>query len=179
MSRNLNDLDSAFGVKIGALLQACKDTGYEMRPFFTLRTPLQQAGLWRQSRSTFQITERIDQLRESGADFLAGVIESAGPQNGPQVTNAIPGLSWHQWGEAVDCFWLVEGRAEWSTRRKIDSVNGYANYAQLAADDNLTPGGHWTSFKDWPHIQLRAESSPARLFSMAEIDQQMRSRFGG
>ncbi len=178
MSRDLNDLVPEFKRQVEQLLSACDSSGYPMRQFFTLRSPFDQGKLWRQSRSRQQVEQKINELRDNGAEFLAHCIESVGPQNGRHVTGAIPGLSWHQWGEAVDCFWLVEGDAEWSTRRKINGVNGYLNYAEIARSMGLTAGGFWSSFKDWPHVQLRRESNPGRIFSLTEIDREMRNRFG-
>ena len=178
MSRDLNDLIPAFKTQVDQLLSECDSSGYPMRQFFTLRTPFEQGKLWRQSRSRQQVERKIRELRSSGADFLAHCIESVGPQNGRHVTNAIPGFSWHQWGEAVDCFWLVDGDAEWSTRKKINGVNGYANYATIAKSLDLTAGGFWSSFKDWPHVQLRNESNPGKVLSLQKINQEMADRFG-
>jgi hypothetical protein len=178
MSRDLADLETGFRVRVEELLASCEQTGYEMKPFFTLRTPFEQGKLWRQSRAKLQVEEKVSELRRKGADFLAHCIESAGSQNGRYVTNAIPGLSWHQWGEAIDCFWLVNGRAEWSTRLKIEGVNGYANYANIADSMGLDAGGLWRSFKDWPHVQLRGEASPTKVYSLEEINCEMEIRFG-
>ena len=177
MSRDLDDLIPEFRSIVDELLNLCDQSGYTMRQFFTLRTPFEQGILWRQSRSTQEINEKISELQNNGADFLAHCIESVGPQNGRHVTNAIPGYSWHQWGEAVDCFWLLDGRAEWSTRKKVNGINGYKNYAELAQSLDLTAGGNWSSFKDWPHTQLRKESSPRRVFSLQEINDQMKATF--
>lgn len=179
MSQDLNDLIPAFKAQVEQLLSECESSDYPMRQFFTLRTPFEQGKLWRQSRSKQQVEQKINELRTSGADFLAHCIESVGSQNGRHVTNAIPGLSWHQWGEAVDCFWLIDGNAEWSTRRKINGVNGYTNYANIAKSLGLTAGGFWSSFKDWPHVQLRKESNPVKVFSLQEINREMADRFGG
>jgi len=178
MSRNLDDLIPEFKTRVEELLATCAASGYSMRQFFTLRSPFEQGKLWRQSRSRQQVEARIGELRDKGAAFLADCIESVGPQNGRHVTNAIPGFSWHQWGEAVDCFWLVDGDAEWSTRRKINGMNGYANYADHARTLGLTAGGLWPKFKDWPHVQFRSEANPGQVFSLEEIDRQMAARFG-
>ncbi|MCD6526312.1 MAG: M15 family metallopeptidase [Desulfuromonas sp.] len=177
MSRDLNDLLPEFKTQVEQLLARCEASGYPMRPFFTLRTPFEQGKLWRQSRSRQQVERKIEELSRDGAVFLAHCIESVGPQNGRHVTNAIPGFSWHQWGEAVDCFWLLDGDAEWSTRRQLNGINGYGNYAGIAKSMGLTAGGFWSSFKDWPHIQLRRESNPGRNFILQQINQQMADRF--
>ncbi len=178
MSRDLNDLVPEFRTRVETLLAACDAAGYPMRPFFTLRTPFEQGALWRQSRTGQEVRGKIAELRGNGAEFLAHCIESVGPQSGRHVTNAIPGMSWHQWGEAVDCFWLVDGQAEWSTRRKINNLNGYGNYADQAVTLDLDPGGHWRSFRDWPHVQFRGDANPGRVYALLEIDQTMQTRFG-
>ncbi len=178
MAASLNDLTPEFRVQVETLVQHARAAGAEMRPYFTIRDPFQQARLWRQSRSSEEIAHKVAELRAAQAPFLADCIMSVGPQHGDPVTKAIPGLSWHQWGEAVDCFWVVNGGAEWSTAKKIAGVNGYHVYADAAAAAGLTPGGHWSSFKDWPHVQMRAAGSPLSVMSLADIDREMRARFG-
>jgi hypothetical protein len=178
MSRDLADLNADFRPTVETLLRNCRDRGCEMRPFFTLRSAAEQAILWRQSRPSQQINAKIAELEQAGAPFLAQVIRDVGPANGRHVTNAIPGLSWHQWGEAVDCFWLLDDEAEWSSRRRVDGRNGYHVYAEEAQRLDLDAGGLWRSFKDWPHVQLRKVASPARIYGYPEIDAEMRARFG-
>ena len=41
-----------------------------------------------------------------------------------------------------------------------------------------TPGGGWASFKDWPHVQLRPDASPLKTMSLAQVDAEMKQRFG-
>jgi peptidoglycan LD-endopeptidase CwlK len=181
MSRDINALDAAFRGRIQDLLEQCGAQGIEMRPFHTLRDPFEQARLWRQSRSSAEIQAKLKQLKRKGAPFLAHIIESVGPQHGQPVTNAIPGLSWHQWGEAVDCYWLLRNKAEWSANKKAmlrdgRKLNGYRLYAELADASGLIAGGHWQRLKDWPHIQQR----PAEVdhyYSLPEIDKAMQERF--
>ena len=159
----------------------CRTVGIETRPSCTIRAPQDQARRWRQSRPFSEIERRVNALRQSGADFLADVILSVGPQNGRHVTNAIPGLSWHQWREAFDCFWLVDADAEWSTRRKIvigdgREINGYKLYGEEARNLELTSGGFWSRLKDWPHVQKR----PRRVlnyYSLADVEEEMKRRF--
>ena len=179
MSRELSLLVPAFRSKVNELLAACLSNGVTMVPYQTLRDPWTQARYWRQSRSFPEIRAKMEELRSKGAPFLADVIESVGPQDGRPITNAIPGLSWHQWGEAVDCFWEVAGGAEWSATRRINGVNGYQIYAGEAVALGLDVGGHWSSLKDWPHVQLQKGKSPLAYHSLPEIDTIMRDRFGG
>ena len=177
-SRKIDDLVPELRPPARRLIENCRLRGIEMRPYETLRTPIEQGKIWRQSRTHEQVEAKILELRNAGASFLASSIENAGPQSGRHVTDAPPGLSWHQWGEAFDSFWVVNNAAEWSTTKKINGLNGYRVYAEEAERLDLTAGGLWTSFKDWPHVQLRPAKSPKAHFPMTEIDRIMRERFG-
>ncbi len=135
----------------------------------------------RQSRSIEEIQEAIRKLEQRGALFLAHVLHSVGPQFGDHVTDALPGLSWHQWGEAVDCFWFLDGQAEWSTREKVTlrdgrEINGYRLYGEEGEQRGLTSGGFWNDLVDWPHLQKK-RGSVLDHFSWPEIDQAMQQRF--
>lgn len=171
-------LTPEFSNKLAALLLACQGQGVEMRPYFGIRTPFEQAKLWRQSRTREEVNQKIAELKDKGASFLAHCLESVGPQNGPHVTNALPGLSWHQWGEAVDCVWVVAGQTEWSTAKQVNAHNGYRVYAEQAVQLGLDAGGLWKSLKDWPHVQLRRVASPSGVMSLVEIDGKMKMMFG-
>jgi hypothetical protein len=177
MAADLGALLPAFRIRVEDLVSACRLRGIEMRPYMGVRDPMEQARLWRQSRAREEIELKITELRQSGASYLARCLELAGDQNGPHVTNSIPGLSWHQWGEAVDSFWVVDGRAEWSTTKKVDGLNGYQVYAEEASKLGIDAGGLWTRFKDWPHVQLRPCPSPLGAMNLIEIDAEMSRRF--
>ncbi len=177
MPISLAGLVPEFASSLENLIAKCKDKGYEMRPNNGLRTPLAQAKLWRQSRSIEEITAKIDEFKSQGALFLANCIATAGPQHGDHATNAPPGFSWHQWGEAMDCFWVLDGKAEWSTTKQVDGANAYHVFADIGSSLGLTPGGHWPKFKDWPHVQLSKHDSPAAEKSLIEIDDAMKKKF--
>ena len=177
-SRDVKDLVPELRTKALTLLQNCQNRGIEMRYYQTLRDPFEQARLWRQSRSNEEISQKINEFRGVGADFLAFCLESVGPQFGRPVTNALPGFSWHQWGEAVDAFWVVNGAAEWSTTKKVNGLNGYHVYAEEAQLLGLTAGGLWPKFKDWVHVQLRAANSPLDSQTIKQISDVMQERFG-
>lgn len=178
MAADLQALVPEFREKVEQLIDNCLRQDIAMRPYFAVRTPFEQAKLWRQSRTREEIDDKISSLLAAGCDFLAHCIESVGPQHGAHVTNAPPGLSWHQWAESVDCMWVVGRAAEWSTTRKVAGVNGYRLYAEEARKLNLFAGGLWKTFKDWPHVQLRAAGSPDKVMALKDIDAEMRSRFG-
>ncbi|HEX3046195.1 MAG TPA: M15 family metallopeptidase [Bacillota bacterium] len=177
-AKDLSDLVPEFQTKVQTLIKNCQNRGIEMRINDTLRDPFGQAKLWRQSRSREEITAKIQEFKTAGADFLAYCIESVGPQFGDPVTNTPPGLSWHQWGEAFDAFWIVGGKAEWSTIKKVGGLNGFRVYAEEAKSLGLTAGGLWTNFKDWPHVQLRVAGTPKSIYTIKQINDKMKERFG-
>ncbi len=179
MSLCLDTLNPDFRRRLEALLNALHDRHIDLRVSTALRTPQEQARLWRQSRSAAEIVAAIAHLKSGGAHFMADTLAAAGRCSGPPVTKSLPGLSWHQWGEAADCFWLVDGAAEWSTSKVVNGDNGYHALAREAARFGLTAGGNWPQFKDWPHVQLRAAASPlAAGMSLLDVDKEMRKRFG-
>jgi peptidoglycan L-alanyl-D-glutamate endopeptidase CwlK len=178
MAADINLLVPDFHQKVKALLQNCLNRGIEMRPNEGLRDPFVQAKYWRQSRTKEAIQRKIDELKNEGADFLAHCIESVGPQHGDPVTNSISGLSWHQWGEALDCFWVVNGKAVWSITTVVNGLNGFMVYADEAKKLGLDAGLFWASLQDAPHVQLRKTSNPSKLFSVQQINQTMQERFG-
>lgn len=180
MAIKINDLVPQFRASVIQLLQNCTTRGVQMVPTEGLRSPALQAKYWRQSRSIVEINHAIAMLRQNGASYLADVLDAVGPQNGDEVTKVLPGNSWHQWGEAVDCFWEVDGKAEWSTTKKVNGVNGYHVYAEEAQKLGLTAGLLWPRFKDAPHVQLRKDDNPISSgLKWPDIDQTMRERFGG
>ena len=79
----------------------------------------------------------------------------------------------------VDCFWVVDGAAVWSAKQLVNGQNGYQVMVAEAQKLGLTPGGGWASFKDWPHVQLRPDASPLTTMSLAQVDAEMKQRFGG
>ncbi len=178
-SRNIDDLVAELRPTARTLMANCLSRGIEMRVYETLRTPFEQGKIWRQSRTREQVRRKIREFRDAGAEFLAFCIESVGPQSGRHVTDAPPGLSWHQWGEGFDSFWVVNNAAEWSTTKKINGLNGYRVYAEEAEQLGVTAGGHWPSFKDWPHVQLRSAKSPTAVMGLIEVNRIMEERFGG
>ena len=178
MAREVSLLVPEFRTKLQELLDACKARGVNMSPYFTLRTPQEQGSEWRQGRSIADAELKALALENAKAPFLAACIRNNQPKETNKVTNAIPGYSWHQWGEACDCCWIdFNNKVNWSTTQVINGVNGYQVYAEEAKKMGLTPGGYWTNLKDWPHVQLRPDASPASLGVIA-IDAEMKKRFG-
>lgn len=171
MSRDMNDLAPGFKVKVGQLLDKCEKSGYLLKPFFTLRSPLEQAKLWRQSRCTSTIKQEIQRLKNQGGTFLAECIEVAGPQNGRWATNALPGYSWHNYGSAIDCYLVnADGGANWNA-----SDRGYAIYAEEATRLGMR-AGYFFKQRDAVHVQLSVEEVP-NVYTLIEINTYMKQNF--
>jgi len=179
MPVDLNLLVPEFKQKVETLLANCKQQGVDFIPSEGLRDPFIQARYWRQSNTAAVVAAEIQRLKTAGANFLAYCIESVGPQpNNGWLTNAIPGYSWHQWGEAVDCLWYVNGKEIGNAGTVIDGKNGYEIYATEAKKLNLEAGYFWPVHPDSDHVQLRAAGSPSILYSLTQIDTIMKQRFG-
>ncbi|MER8565985.1 DUF1906 domain-containing protein [Mesorhizobium sp. M0924] len=176
----LQGLDPDMEARTLLLIQECAKQGVKMVASGGVRTPQVQAKLWKQSRSATQIKAAVSSLRAQGAPFLADVLEQTSAPKGQHVTNALPGMSWHQWGEAVDCYWEVNGKPEWDPDAVHGGVKGYHVYADLAETKQigLNAGGHWSSFKDWPHVQFRKAAGPKSLYTVKEIDKRMKDLYG-
>jgi peptidoglycan L-alanyl-D-glutamate endopeptidase CwlK len=180
MPVDYEDFHPEFSVEVDNLLAACSAAGIEMVPTYAVRTPWEQARIWRQSRSRQQVQEMVASLRNRGADWLAECLESVGPQkDGPKATGSIPGYSWHNWGEAIDCVWVVDKKQEWSTTRLVNGVNGYKLYADIAEKMGLTHGlrrGHENEW-DWVHVQLRP-ISVEKAYTVEAVEREMMVRYG-
>lgn len=175
MTNPLDGLDPAFARALAALLKDCAAVGVVMHPYFGVRDPVEQGRLWRQSRITSEINREIAKLMAEGAPFLARCIADAKASEGKWATNAVPGLSWHQWGLAMDCIWMRKGKGSFDT--SIDGANnGYLVYATKAPAHGLTS---LASIGDHDHVQIPAESSPLHRYTIKQIDAAMAAKFKG
>ncbi|MBL0725743.1 MAG: M15 family metallopeptidase, partial [Alphaproteobacteria bacterium] len=161
----LSKLDPDLVKKIVLVLENCTKRGINMVPFSGLRSPMSQGTIWKQGRKKSDIDKKIEELKKEECDFLASCIEnSPAPAQGNIVSNAIPGLSWHQLAAAVDCMWFFNGQivnfADESRIINGKEVQGYYVYAQIVVDHGLTSGGFFQNIKDYPHAQLCPEGNP-------------------
>lgn len=162
-------LNKSFSEKAKQVIEKCELYGITMVPFFGLRSLQDQAKLWRQSRTSEEVHQAIGELRERGADYLASVMQDVGPTFGRWATNAAPGLSWHNWGEALDCLWVkYKGRPTSPAERDGREGEGYRTYANIAMDCGLAAGYNFRC-KDGVHIQLRSHEIPS-LMSIKEVN---------
>jgi hypothetical protein len=173
-SRNLNDLVPEMAEKARALILKCEQRGVIMRPFFTVRGPAVQGRLYRQGRTEDSVSFAVAGMLASGAQRLSRCLKGT-HKGGPTITRATPGNSWHQWGEAMDCFVADPdtGKAIWTT-----SHSGYRIYAEEATALGLTAGYYFASIPDAVHVQLRPESSPTKAgYTWPQIEAAMAERF--
>lgn len=166
-------LDPDFADRLEIAILAAKREEVFMVPYCGERDVWEQARLWRQSRSTGVINRKLEWLRSHKAHFIADVIEEVGPQAGRWATNAIPGMSWHQWGLACDLYWDRNGDepggVEWN------DLAGYKRFAEIARDRaELTSGFFWRS-RDAVHVQRYPDPSPNENIKV--INDIMRERY--
>ena len=146
-----------------------------MIPYEKLRSPQLQAAFWVQGRTVDEIQTRIEELKETKAFFLVKCLENAEIKEGKIITNALPGCSWHQWGETVDCYWLNNEMANWDLYVKDkNNQNGYEVYANEARKLGLEAGFYWKNLVDAVHVQLQSFSSSLNIHSITEINKVMR-----
>jgi peptidoglycan LD-endopeptidase CwlK len=168
-TRDLTLLVPEFRAKVADLLAACQKRGVKMVPYTTLIGPAWEAELYCRSRQWWQVQPVAETIRAGGAPKLAALLKPELCKGGAWASNALPGRSWHSWGEAVDCF--VEGpkaTALWVSP-------GYAVYAEEARKLGLTAGHYW-QMKDSVHVQLRAAGG-VRDLTWAEVQAQMETTF--
>jgi len=155
MAAKLEELNKDFRIKVIDLIQACRKRSVTIVPFCTYRDVFRQAILWRQSRRWVEIIREIRLLEADEISFLASIIRVVGSHTGPvmHVTYAIPGLSWHQYGEAVDCYISRDGVPVFDA-----CDNGYKIYRY----EGLKLGMAISNADDWCHLQ----SSPNRIMDV-------------
>lgn len=172
-SRDVGTLTSAMGAKVADLLAACAKKNLKVVPYSCRRGPATQARLWCRSRTLEEVSVRRQLMFGAGAPTLASLLKDEWASLGRWSTNALPGQSWHQWGEACDCYIDVGGKAIWVSSQ-YDLV-----YGAIAKALGLTSGALWLKNKDPGHVQLRSgtPNSMGAGLSWAEIEQEMLSQY--
>lgn len=183
MAADLTLLHPEMKTKIVETYSQLLTVGYEFIPVFTLRNPWVQARFWRQSRSTEQIQAALQKLELAGASFLARILQEVGPQNGRWVTNALPGLSWHNWkpAVAVDSVYKKDGKLLWgesdpglTPEQKLDVRAAYLKYRDIGEGLGLTC---LDEIHDIGHMQLYFYEIPHK-YSLAEVSNAMELSWG-
>lgn len=151
MNTVLPVLSTDFRLRVQETLRICEGDNLHMLPYCTLRTCEEQARLFRKTRTLQEIRQKQQSLRDRKLPFLADVLDVVGPQAGElgrHVTKAGPGESWHNYGLAVDCVPLKDGKAVWE-----ESAPEWKTYGEAARIAGLQWAGTWQDFREMPHIQ--------------------------
>jgi peptidoglycan LD-endopeptidase CwlK len=149
-SRSIDDLAPQMQVKADMFLQICDNVGLDVLIYCTLRPLAEQAKLYRQPRSTAKIRATAQRLRNAfERPDLADILMDVGPQQGPDVTNAAPGMSLHNYGLAFDGVPMIGGKPMWDSRH-----DSWQLYGECAREAGLVWAGDWTTFVEYPHCQL-------------------------
>ena len=166
-SRDLKDLVPEASKKALLVQQACKEAvGFDLLIYCTLRPLEEQARLYRQSRSRKEIDAKMEKMIRRGFDYLANVIESVGPCYGRHVTNAAPGESWHNYGEAWDGVPLIGGKPAWNY---LQAKSYWDAYGEAVRQVGMNWAGDWTGFREYPHAQLKQGGNPLKTMGSEEI----------
>lgn len=99
------------------------------------------------------ITQGMRTIAEQNALYAQGRTKK-----GPIVTNARGGSSYHNYGLAIDfALLLPDGKTvSWDMNRDVnnDKISDWQEVAREAKQLGFEWGGDWTSFKDYPHLQM-------------------------
>ncbi len=164
-SQRLNDLTPGVRERAEAVKRECQAQGFDLSIYCTLRTLEEQARLFRQSRSLAEIKAKMADLAGRGFGFLAEILEAVGPCNGPHVTNAGPGESWHNYAEAFDAVPLVGGKPAWEYTG--ETMRLWDAYGAAVRKCGLYWAGDWKSFKEFPHAQSSPVGNPLKAMDAA------------
>jgi hypothetical protein len=123
--------------------------------YCTIREPWEQAQLFAQGRSADQLASAAARLRGLGLEHHAKILEQQPPAPGRRVTNAPPGLSFHQphWlggvmgGLALDFVPILGGKPLWKDAARYEAA------ATAAEKVGLTWSGRWQTFRETAHLQ--------------------------
>jgi peptidoglycan L-alanyl-D-glutamate endopeptidase CwlK len=165
-SRDLNSLKPVVKKKAERVIDVCGQVDVDILIYCTLRTLEEQARLYRQSRSWVEIKNKILTYEKNGFGFLGKIIDSVGPCTGPHVTNAGPGESWHNYGEAWDAVPLIGGKAAWSYQNAKPEWDAYGECIRQVG---MEWAGDWVNFREYPHAQLQSGGNPLKQFNPDQI----------
>ena len=120
-SRDISVLAPPVLLRVQLFIKACADQGIDLLVTSTYRDVESQNALYAQGRT----------------------------MQGPIVTNAKGGESFHQYKCAVDVVPIVNGKCVWDTSLPI-----WATVAKLGKESGLDWAGDWVHFKEMAHFQF-------------------------
>lgn len=99
---------------------------------------------------TTRFTQTLRTIDEQNALYAQGRTKPGGI-----VTNARGGLSYHNYGLAIDFAFIVDGKLSYNMKSDLDK-DGKADWmevVELFKQFGWEWGGEWKSLKDYPHFQ--------------------------
>ena len=154
-SRSTDVLKPELSEKLQTLVYLCKVRGIDLGVGCTVRGPAAQAKMWCRSRSEVDIL-RVKKIISKSAPLLASLLKEEYAAIGPQCTTHLPGQSWHQWGEAVDIFAIVEGIAIWEG----SIARAVADIAEKVGINHSYNRKFWQPKSRHWHVQLNDQETP-------------------
>ena len=180
MAAELSLLTPDFRKQLIKSLTKAKEQKLTIEVLSTVVSPMEQAALWKQGRSRVDAELKTLALENAKAPYLADCMRRSSPQGTNLVTDILPGMSWHQWGEAASIVW-VDGtnKLNWSASFMRGGFNGYHAFANILNEFSIVCGGEFdNSDEAWREVQLRHERYPSDVFDIVQIDAEMKKRFG-
>jgi peptidoglycan L-alanyl-D-glutamate endopeptidase CwlK len=124
--------------------------------YCTVREAWEQAVLFATGRTEAEIAAGVARLRSLGLTQHEMILEKQKPKPGKRVTNAPPGLSFHQphWVDgqmgalAFDFVPFVGGKPLWNDRAAYEAAGAAAEAV------GLTWSGRWKRFRETAHVQM-------------------------
>ena len=168
-SREIALLEPTLRRAVPRVKSLCRQQGFEVLVYCTLRDFYEQSRLYRRSRQTSQVQWKINQLETKGFEELAEILDAVGPQKGvlgEHVTMAGPGESWHQYGHAFDAVPMVGGKPQWEVTAPEWRI--YGNAARMAG---VYWAGDWIRFTEYPHVQSIPGGNPLQTLDRDYIKQ--------
>jgi peptidoglycan L-alanyl-D-glutamate endopeptidase CwlK len=176
-SRDLNDLIPSFRTQIDKLIINCAKKKIKIVPYSTVRGPLIQARNYCVGRTNLQLNAILEHYKQLGCKNMEKVLTLAVNELPKRrksaekiVTRALPGQSWHMWGEAVD-FYIEDPKTKkpnWTTPK-------YSILQKEAEALKLTSGGSFKTLVEPVHVQF--SSLPAPNHSYFNLDKFLGERF--
>lgn len=174
-SRRIDALTPKTQEAARAIIEGCRARGVELLVYCTLRTCVEQAKLYRKSRTRVEINNKIAKLQRRGFDALAAILRGVGPQAGAigrHVTFAGPGESFHNFGDAFDGVPMIDGKPDWSG----EHPEAWEVYGEEAGKAGLVWAGTWTRFRELPHCQFGQGGNPLKVFEPDAINNMLKQR---
>jgi len=99
---SIDALDISFAEKFMNVRVECMKQSIITQPVLGFINVFLHAEIWKQSKQDQAVDEAIAKLQNEGCNFLSSILMCASSVHSKHKTNRLPGMSWHNWGRAVD-----------------------------------------------------------------------------